>query len=184
MGDYLTLDDIDDSIRGNTYTQDYSSSLQIEGVTFTALKTFEGEQGDFSELLRLNENGEYEGMPGFKVRQINRSRLFPGAIKAWHLHLKQNEFWYADPRSNLMVGLWDVRKASPTFNKTMKVMLGGSNAKLLYIPRGVAHGASNISGQDVRLYYFVDQQFKIEDADEKRLKWDALGSDFWIPAKD
>ncbi len=179
----LTLDGIDDSVREKVYAQDYTSS-QIDGVKLSALKTFEGEQGDFSEVMRISEGGESEVMPGFKIRQINRSRLFPGSIKAWHLHLRQNEFWYADPQSNLFVGLWDVRKDSPTFNKTMKVMLGGANSKLLYIPHGVAHGATNVSGQDVRLYYFADQQFNLNDPDEKRIPWDALGANFWTPAKD
>jgi hypothetical protein len=29
------------------------------------------------------------------------------------------------------------------------------------------------------MFYFVSQKFSAEDPDERRLTWDAFGSDFW-----
>ena len=178
------MDDIDDKIKSKVFPQDYTRQDTIEGVKLISPKIIEGEDGDFSEILRIDDNGQMEGLDGFNLRQINRTRLYPNSVKAWHVHFKQNEMWYMNPSFNLLVGLWDLRKDSPTVGKLMRIALGGSNAKLLYIPHGVAHGSANFSGQSVQLYYFVDQRFNIEDPDEKRLHWDAQGADFWKPVRD
>jgi len=184
MNDFLIMDDIVEDIRPRIYKQDYSLQTNIDGVKLFSTKIFEGEEGDFAELIRINDAGEMESLEGFKLKQINRTRLFPNSIKAWHVHLKQNEMWYTNPTNSLLVGLWDLRKNSPTTGKMMRIPLGASNAKLLYIPRGVAHGSANFSGLNIQLYYFVDQRFDINDPDEKRINWDAKGADFWKPVRD
>lgn len=180
----LTLDDIDDSIASKIYTQDYSKKENIDGVKIIPLQNHPGEDGDFCELMRLNENSALVDMPTFKLSQINRSKLLPSSIKAWHAHFNQNEFWYISPSDHLLVGLWDIRKKSKTYSKTMRIVLGGSHSQLLFIPKGVAHGSSNISHTSVDLFYFVDQPFNFHNPDEKRIPWDVMGADFWLPKKD
>ncbi len=180
----MDINDIDDEIKSHLYTQDYSSMLQIEGVKIIPIKSSVGDEGDFSEILRLSDEGELEGIPGFKIAQINRTHLFAGSIKAWHVHFSQNEIWYLPPNSQLMVGLWDIRKESSTLNKTMRVNLGGGSSQLLLIPSGVAHGSAVYSNKPVDLFYFVNQKFNINDPDEKRIPWDYLGKEFWSPERD
>jgi len=180
----LTLDDIDDSISSKIYTQNYSAKENIDGVKIITLHNHSGEEGDFCELIRLNENSALSEIPLFKLAQINRTRLLPHTIKAWHLHFNQNEIWYISPYDHLLVGLWDVRKKSKTLSKTMRVILGSSHSQLLFIPKGVAHGSSNISQKSVELFYFVDQTFNLRNPDEKRIPWNILGVDFWLPKKD
>ena len=179
----LTLDDIDEQKRGDVFIQEYSAKPKIEGVKIIPIKNFVGEDGDFSELVRLND-GEVEGMDGFKVAQVNRSRLFSGGIKAWHLHFGQDDVWYLPPSDSLLIGLWDLRKETESSGVTMKFTLGLGQSNLLFIPRGVAHGMTNVSGEPIDLYYFVNQQFNPESPDERRLPWDALGADFWQPARE
>lgn len=172
------------SLGEDVYIQDYSPRKMIDGVTINNLKNFVGEEGDFSEVIRLDTNGELEAYPGFKLRQVNRTRMFPSTIKAWHLHLKQCEIWYIPPSSRMLVALWDTREDSPTFNETMRMAAGGGNSLMIYIPSGVAHGAWNYSNDPVDFFYFVDSQFDIKDPDESRIRWDYLGADFWDFAKD
>lgn len=180
----MDITDIDDQIASHIYTQDYSSKVQLEGVKLIPVKYSIGDEGDFSEVMRLNERGEIEAIPGFKLAQVNRTQLFVGSVKAWHAHLKQNEIWYLPPQFQMMVGLWDLRKNSSTLNKTMRINLGGGNSHLLYIPSGVAHGSAVFGREMVNLYYFVDQHFNLSDPDEKRIRWDYLGADFWKPERD
>lgn len=180
----LTFDDIHDSVSSKIYTQDYSKKEIIDGVKIIPLHNHVGEEGDFCELMRINENGAWTHMPIFKLAQINRTKLYPAIIKAWHLHFNQNEIWYISPFDHLLVGLWDVRKNSKTQSKTMRVVLGGSHSQLLFIPKGVAHGSSNFTQKSVELFYFVDQIFDVHNPDEKRIHWDILGADFWLPQKD
>jgi len=166
------------------YRQDYSPKLTIDGVKVLTIRNFVGENGDFSELFRVNDAGESEAIPGFRIRQINRSKQYTKAVKAWHLHYRQDEIWYVPPDEHLLLGLWDIREGSVTKGVLQKIPLGGGNSIAVYIPRGVAHGAANFSGKKANVYYFVNNQFNPADPDEQRLKWDAAGAEFWNPPKD
>ncbi|MEK7079418.1 MAG: dTDP-4-dehydrorhamnose 3,5-epimerase family protein [Patescibacteria group bacterium] len=184
MSNILTLDDIDEQIRPQVYNQDYSPASEIDGVQVIKLKHVISDEGDFAEVMRLNDKGELDQIPGFRIAQINRTRLFPNSIKAWHVHFKQDEAWYVPRSYQLFVGLWDLRKKSVTNKKIMRINLGGGNSALLFIPKGVAHGSMNLSSQPVELFYFVNQQFNPQDPDEKRIHWDAAGKEFWTPERD
>lgn len=180
MTDYLTHNEIDKKFRTKVFVQDYSKKSVIEGIVVKEIRNMTGEDGDFSELLRLNPAGEAEGYPGFQVRQINRSKMMPGAIKAWHLHFKQDEIQTVNPEDHLIIGLWDVREKSPTKGMTMKLVFGGGKAHHVFIPRGVAHGYMNVSKDPATILYFVSEQFNLEDVDERRLPWDSVKG-FWDP---
>lgn len=180
----LTKNDIDESIAPKIYVQDYKEKVNIEGVVLIPLKNFVGEDGDLSEILKITESGEVEGLKGFKIAQINRTKVYPEIVKGWHLHFKQNDAWCVSPSSHLLVCLWDLRKSSPTKGAVARFSLGGGNSQLLFIPKGVAHGASNVSQKDAEILYFVDQYFDAKNPDEKRIPWDSLGKDFWKPHKD
>jgi len=54
-------------------------------------------------------------------------------------------------------------------------------SQLLYIPRGIAHGCVNYNDCENDLFYFVSEVFNVQNPDEKRLAWDALGATFWNP---
>lgn len=180
----MTDNDIDEKYRGKVYVQDYSKKSEIEGVEIIKLKSFPGEDGEFAEILRVSENGELEGKSGFKLSQINRVKLFPNAIKAWHLHYDQDEFWYPLPPDFALVGLWDLREGSKTKGNTMRIPLGGDEGSLLYIPKGVAHGVKNMTEKTIDIFYFMNEKFNLDKPDERRINWDALGSDFWEPQRD
>lgn len=184
MGKVLTIEDIDERVRHEVYTQDYAGTEGIDGVKLAPLKDYPGEDGEFEQLIRISKDGEVEGFSGFKIAQINRTRLLPGAVKAWHLHFEQDELWYALPSAQLFVGLWDLRRGSPTNNKTMRIVLGAGQDRILYIPRGVAHGMANFTTYEANLLYIVNNTFKPEEADEKRINWDVLGPEFWTPKRD
>ncbi len=184
MSQNLSLEDIDESVRPKIYAQSYATKEPIEGVKIINLTNHIGEEGDFSEIMNLNAGGEVAQLPGFKVAQVNRTKLGPQTTKAWHLHFKQDEAWYIAPTFQIFVGLWDIRKHAKTVGKTMRISLGGGNSQLLYIPRGVAHGSANFTYESIQLYYFVNEKFNPKDPDERRINWDALGPEFWQPVRD
>ena len=174
----LGLSDIREDVRGSVSRQAYGGKSQIEGVQLLPLQTFVEDGGTFTELGRLAE-GMLAGLTGFEMRQINCSLMAAGAIKAWHLHFNQEDVWFVPPSQSLLVGLWDVREDSPTSGNSLRFVLGRGRSQILYIPRGVAHGAANLGTGDTFLIYFVNQQFDAQDPDERRLPFDALGKDFW-----
>lgn len=173
----LTKSDISDAHRRDLTTQDYSRQEWIEGVTVDELRTYSDGGGLFMEVARLTDR-TVEGS-GFEPRQISYSVMEPGAIKAWHLHVKQDDLWFVSPLDKLVVCLVDCRKDSPTEGINMRFTMGDGKAKVLRIPKGVAHGVANLTNQRCSLMYMTDEQFDASDPDEHRLPWDHFGPEFW-----
>jgi dTDP-4-dehydrorhamnose 3,5-epimerase len=176
----LTRNDIAENFRDRVTVQDYSPKPTIDGVRFLPLKRFVDDGGSFMELGRLTK-GELQDVPGFEARQVSYSTMLPGVIKAFHLHFNQSELWFVPPESRLVMGLLDVRAKSPTSGARMRFVMGDGQARFVFIPAGVAHGAANLSDRTGQIIYFMNQQFTPEPdkSDEKRLPWDVLGADFW-----
>ncbi len=183
MNSKLTLNDIDTNYVKKVYDQKYYKKRKIDGVKIIPVYNIPSEEGDFSEVVRF-QKGEAKLIPGFSIEQINRTRLLPNSIKAWHLHFKQDYIWYVSPFSHLIVGLWDMRKKSKTKGEVMRFVMGSGASQLLYIPHGVAQGCMVVSNEPVDLYIFTNLQFDLKNLDEHRLSWDSLGSDFWKPQRD
>ncbi len=160
--------------------QSYGAAPAIEGVQLIDLKRHHDDGGAMTELGRL-VNGSHEGVSGFTVRQVNYSEVEPGAIKAFHLHMRQTDIWFVPPSDRVLVVLVDVREASPTSGVTLRLMLGSGTSRLLRIPPGVAHGARNLGTALGRIIYFTDVQFSADPAlcDEGRLPWDFAGAAIW-----
>ncbi|MDP3507603.1 MAG: dTDP-4-dehydrorhamnose 3,5-epimerase family protein [Candidatus Melainabacteria bacterium] len=163
--------------------QDYSKKTVIDGVQIINLPMFYDDGGSLAEIVRLDENGCLQILPEFKVRQTTYSQMLPGTIKAFHLHYNQEDVWFVMPYDRLLIGLFDARKESPTYNQSMRFVLGSGRAQALYIPRGVAHGLANVFQNPANMIYFVNQCFDANEPDERRLPWDILGEDFWTIKK-
>ncbi len=175
----LTRAEIDPAVEPRLTTQEYGAKTRIDGLKIIELRQLVDDGGSFMEVLRFSEFGEALGIEGFQARQCSFSSLLPGAIKAFHLHLNQDDIWFVPPSDRMLVGLLDCREGSPTKGTNMRVILGAGRAQLLFIPRGVAHGVTNQASQPGMIFYFVNQQFDINDPDERRLPWDILGEEFW-----
>lgn len=160
-------------------TQSYGTAASIEGVQRIDLPLFSDEGGDFCEIGRFLANGAIEGLVDYQPAQISYSYMEPGTIKAWHLHERQDDLWFVSPHDRLLVGLLDVREGSVTQGVQQRLTLGAGKARLLRIPRGVAHGAANVSGRPASIIYFTDNAFDPDQPDEHRLPYDLLGEDFW-----
>lgn len=179
MNKFLTAADLGDDFVGEVTTQAYGSKASIDGVKLIDLRVGSDDGGSFSELVRIDEQGCVEGIDGFRVRQSSYTLIVPGAIKAFHLHYRQDDLWFVTPQDRLLVGLLDVRRDSPTYGSSVRLAMGGGKPQLLFIPRGVAHGVSNPGQTCGSVIYFVNQQFNLNDPDERRLPYDVLGADFW-----
>ncbi len=174
--------DISSKVLDKLTLQEYEPQETLQGVRMIDFEFHSDDGGDIHELARLSK-GFAEMVPDFELRQINRSRFNPGLVKAFHLHLKQDEIWAVHPLDRLLVGLLDVRKGSRTEGGHMRFLLGGGKCKMLFIPRGVAHGGTVLGQSPVDVIYMMNQQFSAENPDEWRLRWNILGEDFWRISK-
>jgi len=170
--------EVAEKFRKGLRRQEYKPSRVIDGVKLIDFDFHADDGGDFYEIARIT-NGVVSSLGSFGLKQINRSRFNPGLVKAFHVHLKQDELWAIHPLDRLLVGLVDAREDSKTEGLQMRLVMGAGKSKMLYVPRGVAHGGMALDQKPVDVIYLVNQTFSPSDPDEWRLPWDLLGSDFW-----
>ena len=109
----------------------------INGVKLTQLKQLLDERGKVMHMLRADS----DGFPGFG--EIYFSCVYPGAVKAWHLH-KRMTLNYAVPHGNIKFVLYDDRENSPTRGELQEIFLGPDNYCLVTVPPRVWNGFKGI----------------------------------------
>ena len=145
----------------------------IEGVESKSLVTHSDERGFFREIVRNSEGIVREGWA-----QVSHSLMFPGVVKAWHVHPTQVDWWYV-VAGDLKVALYDLRDGSATKGELQEFFLGDHYpAQLLKIPAGVAHGCKAINGP-AHLVYLTSTVY--DRKEEGRIPHDdpAIGYD-WL----
>lgn len=112
----------------------------IDGVRITPLRQILDERGKVMHMLRCDS----EGFSGFG--EIYFSCVYPGAIKAWHIH-KRMTLNYAVPFGVIKLVLFDDRQSSPTKGELQEIFLGTDNYCLVTIPPLVWNGFKGIGTQ-------------------------------------
>lgn len=146
--------------------------LGIKDVVVKHLVTHQDSRGFFREIVRRSDPFFAEGFAQWSV-----SLMWPGVIKAWHIHQRQVDWWYC-LTGTLQVALWDRREGSETYGKLLELFLGEQNGgRVLRIPPGVAHGCKAISTREAILFYVTSNEY--DASDEGRLPHDAAPYD-WL----
>lgn len=145
----------------------------IAGVKVKKLIRHADDRGFFQELVRVDE----DLLPRFG--QLSMAKTYPGVIKAFHYHEKQDDLWFF-PVGNAQVVLHDLRPNSPTYRQTDVYYMGEDNPIVLFIPAGVAHGYRTLGHEPAVIIYLTTQPYNPADPDEKRLPYDdaSIGFDW------
>jgi len=138
----------------------------IEGVATKRLKVNADERGSLMEILRSDDE-IFE-----RFGQLYTSTTYPGVVRAWHYHNRQDDF-FAVVKGMIKVVLYDSREHSPTKGEVNEFFLGERNNILLKIPRGVMHGFKVIGIEPAILLNFPTETYRPDQPDEYRLPWDA-----------
>jgi len=139
-----------------------TESELIGGVKIVSLQSFADTRGRFLEVWRSEWFG---GAP--PMIQSNRSDSVAGVLRGLHFHLRQADYWYVT-RGQVFVGLYDLRRSSPTRGARQTLTLGDGAELGVYIPRGVAHGFYAVT--DCTMTYLVDGYYE-GGADEHGVAW-------------
>ena len=75
--------------------------------------------------------------------EIYFSMVYPGAIKAWHLHTKMT-LNYAVVSGTIKLVLYDPRASSPTKGEVQEIFLGEQNYVRVKIPPGIYNGFKGV----------------------------------------
>lgn len=164
--------------------QKYDPKASIAGLELISVPYFADDGGSFIEIARISDAAVQGFSEPFVPQQISMSHMMPGTVKAFHIHMNQDDVWFVPPHQHLLVNCIDLREGSETLDIHSRLILGSSKAQLLRIPAGVAHGAANVSQKDTTLFYLTSNQFSTENPDEFRLPWDHFGADLWELAKE
>ncbi|MDO9034244.1 MAG: dTDP-4-dehydrorhamnose 3,5-epimerase family protein [Methanoregula sp.] len=112
----------------------------IDGVTIIPLRTILDERGLVRHMMKATD-------PHFRqFGEIYFSQIFPGAIKAWHVH-RRMELNYAVVSGNIKLVLYDDRKDSPTYKEIQEIFMGEDNYVLVTIPVNVVNGFKAIGNE-------------------------------------
>ncbi|MBE3599395.1 MAG: dTDP-4-dehydrorhamnose 3,5-epimerase family protein [Limnochordaceae bacterium] len=145
----------------------------IEGVKIKHLVRHCDDRGFFQEILR-----DDEGLLR-RFGQLSMSKTYPGVIKAFHWHERQDDLWFF-PAGNAQVVLHDLREGSPTKGETNVFYMGEDNPMLLLIPAGVAHGYRTLGEKPAVIVYVTTESYDPDHPDEKRIPYDdpSIGFDW------
>ena len=138
----------------------------IDGVVIKQLKVNVDERGSLTEILRVDDE-VFE-----KFAQVYVSLNYPGVIRAWHYHKKQNDF-FAVVKGMVKVALYDARENSPTRGEVNEYFIGERNNIILRIPIGVMHGYKTIGVEPSLLLNFPTEVYNRNEPDEYRVPWDS-----------
>lgn len=112
----------------------------IEGVQIFPLSRIQDERGVVMRMLRADD-------PHFvEFGEIYFSVIYPGVIKAWHLHSRMT-INYAVVDGNIKLVLYDQRPDSKTRGQLREIVFGQINYQLVRVPPGVVNGFTAVGGQ-------------------------------------
>jgi len=109
----------------------------IEGVQVKPLKKIPDDRGAIFHMLKSTD-------PEFtQFGEIYFSKIYPGVVKAWHIHTKMT-LNYAVVSGMIKLVLFDNRDSSSTKGELTEIILGDENYSLVTIPPMVWNGFMGI----------------------------------------
>ena len=124
------------------------------------------DRGFFSEIF-TSEDSFFS-----KIKQTSYTETYPGVIKAFHYHKKQDDIWFV-AKGMAQVVLYDLREKSETKGKIQVIYAGEDDPVLVYIPKGVAHGYRVLGSEKVCLFYHTTERYNAKKPDEYRIPYDS-----------
>lgn len=112
----------------------------IDGVKIFPLARIQDERGMVMHMLR-KDDPHFEGFG-----EIYFSVIYPGIIKAWHLHSKMT-LNYAVVAGSIKLVLVDQRPGSKTRGEVQEIVFGQVSYQLVRVPPGVVNGFVAVGGK-------------------------------------
>ena len=139
---------------------------RIDGVVIKQLRVIPDERGRLTEMLRSDDE-VFE-----RFGQSYVTTTYPGVVKAWHMHKKQNDNVVC-VRGMIKLALYDGREGSSTKGEVMEIFLGEHRPILVHIPREVYHGWKCVSEYEAYVVNTPTELYNYDEPDEHRLPFDA-----------
>lgn len=109
----------------------------IEGIKIIKRNIISDDRGKILHMLR-NDDKDFN-----KFGEIYFSYVYPGKIKAWHLH-KRMTLNYAAVFGKIKLVLYDNRINSKTKGEVQEIFLSNDNHNLVIIPPNIWNGFTTV----------------------------------------
>src|SRR5690349_147217 len=144
--------------------------LPLEGAYLIDLEQRGDERGFFARLY-CEEEFRKQGLDDHFV-QVNCSfSAQKGTLRGMHYQLSPN----AETKivrcikGTVYDVILDIRPDSPTFGRSFGETLSAENRRMMYVPKGFAHGFLTLA-DDTEAFYFSDEAYA--PAGERGIRWD------------
>lgn len=133
----------------------------IQGVIVKKLKVVPDERGRLMEIMR-NDDDFFT-----KFGQVYMTTNYPGVVKAWHFHKKQDDH-VCCLSGMIKLVIYDGRDGSPTKNEINEFFIGPHNPCLVKIPAHCHHGWKGISETESLVISVPSEAYNYQHPDEFR----------------
>lgn len=134
----------------------------IDGVATKTLNVIPDERGRLMEILRSDDDIFTQ------FGQVYMTTTYPGVVKAWHYHKKQEDF-IACIKGMIKLVLYDDREGSPTRGQIDEFYVGDHKPRLVRVPRMVYHGWKCISLDEALIINAPTMVYNYGKPDEFRI---------------
>lgn len=127
------------------------------------------ERGFFARAFCEKEFGQRQLATRF-VQVNNSLSAQKGTLRGMHYQLapKAETKLVRCIRGSLYDVILDLRPGSPTFGRSFGAELSAENRRMMYVPKGFAHGFLTLA-DDTEAFYFVDEFYGPEQ--ERGVRW-------------
>lgn len=143
--------------------------LKVAGACVVSLEPRGDDRGWFSRLFCQQEMAEHGLDP--RINQVNNSfSKDAGTLRGMHYQvgMAAETKLVRATRGAVFDVVVDLRPDSPSYKTWAGVELTDENRKMMYVPRGCAHGILTLVG-DTELVYFASQAYSGES--ERGVRW-------------
>ncbi|HAH30727.1 MAG TPA: dTDP-4-dehydrorhamnose 3,5-epimerase [Elusimicrobia bacterium] len=132
-------------------------------------------RGSFAKFFNSREFGEAGLERDFRESYYSVSAK--NVIRGMHFQVPpadHSKLVYV-PHGAILDVVLDIRKKSKTYGKFIETELSGKNSRVIYIPKGCAHGFLSLEDGSVCVYM---QTSVYSAANDCGIKWDSFGMDW------
>ena len=129
------------------------TDLELDGAYIITPNRYEDERGSFARVFCQNEMANINQE---NFIQINHSITHKkGTVRGMHFQYPPNAEvkMVKCIKGSVLDIIIDIRVDSPTFLKSHKEVLSAKNMKMIYIPKGFAHGFQTLEDDSELLYF-------------------------------
>ena len=141
---------------------------KIDGVWLKQVRLLTDDRGLLGELFRADDPYTSRFT---SCAQTTLTMSYPGVIKAFHWHRRQDDLWFC-VTGMIQAVMYDLREDSPTCGLTEQYSIGQHNPLALLIPAGVAHGYRVLGPSAAWVVYHTTEVYNPADPDEERIAHD------------